>query len=178
MRKAVFDMAQIKCPECRMEISEDKESCPICGFKIKEFNEKSEREYNKTVKFALYKKVGFVIILVIVTIVAIITISANQKLISFQNEVNEFNENWDNLIKTTKENPSNLVSEDLLYKALVASMDELAEMYVRFDDKSKIEEYLEEHTWKEQYERVMKYNEEHENREINQEFVEFYTHMK
>ena len=57
-------------------------------------------------------------------------------------------------------------------------MQNISEKYVQFDDKSKINKYLEEHTWKEQYERVMRYNEEHENREITQEFVEFYTHME
>lgn len=51
-------------------------------------------------------------------------------------------------------------------------MQDIYEMYVMFDDKTKVNEYL-----KEQYERVMEYNDEHEKREIEQEFIEFYTQM-
>ena len=76
-------MALIKCPECGKEISEDKESCPMCGFKVKEFNKQAEKEHNKVAKSILYKKVGLVIIAVITIIIVISTIVSNQKLKSF-----------------------------------------------------------------------------------------------
>ena len=51
-------MALINCPECgRKNILEDTESCPTCGFKIKEFNEQATKEQNRDAKIALFKKI-------------------------------------------------------------------------------------------------------------------------
>ena len=130
------------------------------------------------VKKRLAIRIGIGIVLGLVIIIAISTISANQKNKSFQKEVDEFIIQWDGLIQESHKDSPNAITVDLYYKNLVSSMQNISEKYVQFDDKSKINKYLEEHTWKEQYERVMRYNEEHENREITQEFVEFYTHME
>lgn len=50
-------MALINCPECgRKNISVDVESCPACGFKIKEFNEQAIKEHNKDAITSMVKK--------------------------------------------------------------------------------------------------------------------------
>lgn len=41
---------------------------------------------------------------------------------------------------------------------------EISEMYVEFDDKTKINVFLEECSWKEMFGRIMKYNKDYENR--------------
>lgn len=170
-------MALIKCPECNREFSEDKESCPMCGFKIKEFNQQAEKQQKKDANVGLLKKIMLGIIAVILIVVAINIISSNQKMKSFQMEVDEFLVQWDGLIQESHKDSPNAITVDLYNKNLVSAMQDISEMYVRFEDKTEVDEYLDEHTWKEQYERVMRYNEEHEKREIEQEFIEFYTHM-
>lgn len=172
-------MGFINCPECgKKNISNDKDICPSCGFNIREFNIQSEKEHKNGCKKRLAIRIGIGIVLGLVIIIAISTISANQKNKSFQKEVDEFIIQWDGLIQESHKDSPNAITVDLYYKNLVSSMQNISEKYVQFDDKSKINKYLEEHTWKEQYERVMRYNEEHENREITQEFVEFYTYME
>lgn len=69
-------MALIKCPECNREFSEDKESCPMCGFKIKEFNQQAEKQQKKDANVGIIKKIVIGIIAVILIIVAINIISA------------------------------------------------------------------------------------------------------
>lgn len=170
-------MEMIKCPECNKEISKSNTSCTICGFKVRDFDEQAEKEYKKDVKRSMLIKIVIGIVLVIVIVIAINIISANQKMKSFQAEVDEFLVQWDGLIEESHKDSPNAIAVDLYNKNLVSAMQDISEMYVQFEDRKKVNEYLEEHTWKEQYERVMKYNEEHDYREIEQEFIEFYTHM-
>ena len=170
-------MEMIKCPECNKEISKSNTSCPMCGFKVRDFNEQSEKEYKKDVKRSMLIKLVIGIVSAIVIITAINIIAANQKMKSFQAEVDEFLVQWDGLIEESHQDSPNAIAVDLYNKNLVSAMQDISEMYVQFDDKTEVNEYLENHTWKEQYERVVRYNEEHEKREIEQEFIEFYTHM-
>ena len=172
-------MALINCPECgRKNVSEDKETCPACGFNIRKFNEQAEKEHKKDVKKGLLIKIGIGIVSIIVIVIAINIISANQKIKSFEREVDEFLVQWDGLIQESHKDSPNAIAVDLYNKNLVSSMQDISEMYVMFDDKTKVNKYLEEHTWKEMFERVMRYNNEvYDNREIEQEFIDFYTNM-
>lgn len=172
-------MALMNCPECgRKNISEDKESCPFCGFNIMKYNKQAEKEQKKSVKKGLIKKIIFSFLGVVIIVAAMSIVSAHKKIKLFQSEVDKFVAYWDEMIEATNETPPNRLAEDLCNKMLVATMDNISEKYVGFKDKAKVNEYLEDHTWKEMFERVMEYNKSYDDRKIEQDFINFYMNME
>ena len=95
-------MALMNCPECgRKNISESKDLCPICGFDIRGFNERAEREQRKDVKIMLLKRIVLSVLAITTVIIIINVVAANQKLKSFKSAVNEFCGVWDDMIEAT-----------------------------------------------------------------------------
>lgn len=124
---------------------------------------------------SLPKKILISICIVFTIIIVVSVFSSNKRIKNFQIEVNNFLECWDRLIEIQRKEPLDRVGEDIYYKNLVYSMKEISRMYVDFSDKGLINDYLIEHTWREQYEKIMNYNKEHDNIKIEQEFIDFYT---
>lgn len=123
----------------------------------------------------LFKKIFISICIIFASIVIILVFSSNKKMEHLKKEVNIFLEDWDKLIEIQRKEPLDRVGEDIYYKNLVYTMRKLSRIYVDFSDKELINDYLMEHTWREQYEKIMDYNKEHDIIEIEQEFIDFYT---
>ena len=92
-------MAMINCPECGKEISDSVESCPFCGYPIK--NREAELQNNtngESTKKKPFKKTYLIIAVVAICLIAVlgVKISNKKKLIAKQNsevqEIKEYNQ--------------------------------------------------------------------------------------
>lgn len=119
--------------------------------------------------------ISICICIIFAATIAIAIFFPNKKMKNFQKEVNTFLDCWDRLIELQRKEPLDRVGEDIYYRNLVSSMRKISKMYVGFSDKESINDYLIEYTWREQYEKIMDYNREHDNIKIEQEFIDFYT---
>ena len=93
-------------------------------------------------KKSLVKKILASICIIFIVIIAISVISSNKKIKNFQLEVSNFLVCWDKLIEIQRKEPLDRVGEDIYYRNLVSSMEEISRMYVGFSDKEIINDYL------------------------------------
>ncbi|MDE7352803.1 MAG: zinc ribbon domain-containing protein [Acetatifactor sp.] len=168
-------MALIKCPECGREISDKVTKCSYCGTNIEEIE-----SYNKKDKLgAVIKKVGLVIVILILLFICISVVSSHLKMKTFEGYVDEFIHHWDRMVEASRKDPVDFLTMDIYERALCTDMRSISESYVEFDDKTKVNDYLERHTYKDMFEYVMELIiEDGREYSINKEFIEFYTNMK
>ena len=168
-------LALIKCPECGKETSDSVTRCSYCGINIKEIESNNKRDKLN----ATFKKIGLIIIVFLLLFLCVNLVSSHFKMKTFEGYVDEFIHDWDRMAEAFQKDPKDLLAIDIYQKALRNDMKDISQAYVKFSDKTKANDYLEKHTFKDMFEYVMELLKE-EGREysIDKEFIDFYTNMK
>ncbi len=168
-------MALMKCPECGREVSDRTMRCSYCGVDIQEI----ETCNAKNKKNTIFKKIVLVVICLIVLFVCINIARGYLKMEQFEGYVDEFVHDWDRMVEASREEPKDLLLLDSYEKVLCIDMKHISQSYVDFDDKTRVNDYLEKHTFKDMYEYVMELIKDNPwEISIDQEFIDFYSNMK
>lgn len=170
-----FVMALIKCPECGKEISDTVIRCSYCGANIEEIE-----SYNKKNKLnAMAPKIGIAVTFILLLFICISVVGSHFKMKTFEGYVDDFIHHWDRMAEASQKEPKDLLAIDIYEKALCNDMRDISQAYVKFGNKTKANNYLEKHTFKDMFEYVMKLlKEEGKEYSIDKEFIDFYTNMK
>lgn len=168
-------MALFKCPECGKEISDSVTRCSYCGINIKDIESNNKKDkLNATVK-----KIGLIIIAFLLLFLCINLVSSHFRMKTFEGYVDEFIHDWDRMAEASQKDPKDLLAIDIYEKALRNDMRDISQAYVKFSDKTKVNDYLEKHAFRDMFEYVMELLKE-DGREysIDKEFIDFYSNMK
>lgn len=164
----------IKCPDCGKFISNKAIRCPNCGVNIHELE-----MYNKKDKMnSNIKKAALIVIISSILLIAITSIHSHFKFKTFEGYVDTFIHDWDRMAEASSKNPQDYLAIDIYERALCRDMKKISQSYIKFNNKTRINEYLNDHAYRNMFEYTMKLIEE-KGREysIDKEFLNFYRQM-
>lgn len=175
-------MALEKCPECGRDTFDSVTGCSYCGFCAKETESPAKSGKRNRVIIIIALVIAFFLLMFICGSV----LSSRNQMKTFQKNVDEFVQYWDELAEkhqaeydSEREKRISIDLMEQIEQMLCFRMRDISKSYVKFKDKTKVNDYLEEHTNKDMFEYVMKLLEEDgEESDIDKEFIDFYTEME
>lgn len=164
----------IKCPDCNKFVSNKATRCPNCGVNIHELE-----MYNKKEKLnSKIKKLGLLITVSLFLLIGIISVHSQYKNKLFEGYIDSFIHDWDRMAEASSKTPKDYLAVDIYERALCRDMKKISQSYIKFNNKSKINEYINSHAYRNMFEYTMKLIEQN-GREysIDKEFISFYSKM-